>query len=229
MDWFEIGLRAVIVFLGLLIWARILGKKLISQMTFFDFVAGVAIGSIGGSIMFNTNITVVQGIWGLSVFVVCVLLVDFLVLKNYRSRIIIESQPIIVIKNGEILEQKMAKVRLTMDDLMMLLRKKNVFYVDEVDTAYFETDGTLTVLKKTEYMAATRKDLNLFPASRGRAENFIMDGQILEDKLSSMGKDEDWVKSILQANGVTDIKRVAFAQIDELNQVYIDKRDNPVQ
>jgi uncharacterized membrane protein YcaP (DUF421 family) len=229
MDWFEIGLRAVIVFLGLLIWARILGKKLISQMTFFDFVAGVAIGSIGGSIMFNTNITVVQGIWGLSVFVVCVLLVDFLVLKNYRSRIIIESQPLIVIQNGKILEQKMAKVRLTMDDLMMLLRKKSVFYVDEVDTAYFEIDGTLSVLKKPENMTATRKDLNLIASPRGKTENFIIDGEIIEQVLRSIGKDKEWVESILQTNGVTDIKDVAFAQIDQLSQVYVDMRKDPVQ
>jgi uncharacterized membrane protein YcaP (DUF421 family) len=222
----EMILRTTVVFIVLYLWCRILGKKLISQVTFFDFVAGITLGTISGSIMFSPNISLITGLAGLSLFALFALILDVSALKSFRARKLINSEPTLLIKNGKILEEGMKKTRLTMDDLLFLLRKKNILYVDQVDIAFLETDGTVSAFKKSENMPVTRKDLQVFAPTRGLPQTFIIDGNILENSLSAMNKDKTWVTSILQSQGISDVDQVAFAQIDQNNQVYIDKRND---
>jgi uncharacterized membrane protein YcaP (DUF421 family) len=228
MDFLEMMIRTTIVFVALYLWCRILGKKIISQITFFDFVSGITLGTISGSIMFSQNVPLTVGLVGLSLFAILGLTIDFVVLNSFKARKVLDSEPTLIVKNGKILEEGMGKTRLTMDDLLMLLRKNSVFYVDQVDIAFLEIDGTLSVLKKTESLPVTPKDLNLLSSSRGLPQTFIIDGQILENSLAAIGKDQIWVESILQSNGISKVGDVALAQIDQQNQVYIDKRNDEV-
>ncbi|WP_274364368.1 DUF421 domain-containing protein [Paenibacillus thermotolerans] len=224
MSWYELALRAFFAFLFLLLWAKLLGKKLISQMTLFDFVAGVTIGTIGGSIMFTKSISVAVGFIGLSVFCGLALLSDVLSLKSLRMRKWINSEPVLIIRNGQILESGLSKTRMTMNSLLLLLRKKNVFYVDEVELAFFEIDGSLSVLKKSDAQPVTRKDLQLFTPSRGMPRTVIIDGSVLPHNLMAAQKDMEWLKRQLDAQGISDVNGVALAQVDELGRLYIDAR-----
>jgi uncharacterized membrane protein YcaP (DUF421 family) len=224
----EMAIRTAIVFFALYVWCRILGRKLISQITFFDFVSGITLGTISGSIMFSQYVPLTVGLVGLSLFALFALIIDIMVLKSFRARKILDSEPTLIVKNGEVLEEGMKKARLTMDDLLMLLRKKDVFYVDEVDTAFFEIDGTVSVLKKSKSLPVTPKDLKIVSSSRGLPQTFIIDGEILENSLDAIGKDKLWVESILHSKGISKVDDVALAQIDQQDQVYIDKRDDNV-
>jgi uncharacterized membrane protein YcaP (DUF421 family) len=105
MSILEMILRTLVVFIVLYLWCRILGKKLLSQITFFDFVAGITLGTISGSIMFRPNITLITGLAGLSVFALFALSLDVLAFKSFRGRKIINSEPTLLIKNGKILEE----------------------------------------------------------------------------------------------------------------------------
>lgn len=223
---FEMVIRTFVVFVVLYLWCRILGKKLISQITFFDFVAGITLGTISGSIMFSPNISISTGLVGLSLFALFALSLDYIALKSFKGRKIINSEPTLLIKDGKILEEGMFKNRLTMEDLLFNLRKKNIFYVDQVDVAFFETDGTVTALKKSENMPATRKDLQIVVPSRGLPQAFIIDGKILENSLKAVGKDRKWVDSVLLAQGISEISEVALAQVDQNYKVYIDRKND---
>jgi uncharacterized membrane protein YcaP (DUF421 family) len=224
----EMLVRTLITFIVAYILCRMLGKKLISQMTFFDFVAGISIGTIIGSIMFSKDVKLTVGLIGLIFFFLIVLLIDFLVVKSFISRKIFNGESTMIIKQGKILEEGMRKVRLNMDELLLKLRKKNVFYLDEVEMAIFETDGSLSVLKKSESLPVTRKDLSLTALSRGQAQALIIDGQKLDSTLTMTGKNQEWLDSILQAQGISNVSDVFFAQVDEQNNVYIDIRDDKI-
>ncbi|WP_226037623.1 DUF421 domain-containing protein [Aquibacillus saliphilus] len=224
MEFNEMALRTVITFVTLYILARILGKKLIAQMTFFDFVAGVSLGSIVSGIMFSSNITKTVGLFGLVIFALLALLVDFISLKSFKGRKILNDEPTLVFKDGKVYEEGMSKARLTMDELLFQLRKKKIFYLDEIDFAFFETDGSVSAMKKKKQLPPTKQELQINTASRGVPQTFIIDGKLLSNSLKAAGKDEKWVQSILQTNGILKVADVAIAQIDEQNKVYIDKR-----
>jgi len=227
MIWWEIAGRAAVVFIALLVWARILGKKIISQMTFFDFVAGVAIGSIGANMMFNRSVPFGAMLVGASVFCALALASDFVSLKSFLGRKLLDSEPTMVIRNGRILEEGMEKSRLTVDGLLQLLRKNSVFYLDEVELAYFEVDGTLSVLRKASTLPSTREDVGVAKPSRGRPQAIIVDGKLLPNSLEEAKKDEAWMQAQLRNANVGRVEDVAFMQVDEQGVVYIDTKQDP--
>lgn len=227
MTIFEMLVKTLITFVTLYILCRLLGKKLISQMTFFDFVAGVTIGSISASFLFSTEIAIPVGLSCLIFFVFLALIFDFGTLKLLRFRKVANGEPAILIQNGLINEREMAKARLTMNELQFLLRKKNAFYLDQVNIAILETDGTLSVLKKAEEQPLTKKEAqtHLFSFQRGLTYTVVIDGKIDRKVLQQSGKDEEWLRSELKAKGIKDISQLSIVQVDYSNRIYFDIKD----
>lgn len=226
MTMIEMVIRTTVGFIILYILCRLLNKKLIAQMTFFDFVAGITIGSVVASSMLMKDVPVLIGMVGLILFCFYTFLSSLGAIKSFLGRKVLEDEPTYLIKNGEIYEEGLKKVRLTMDSLLTGLRKQGFFYIDQVETAYLETDGTITALAKPPYLNAMQKDVFNIQASRGISQAFIIDGQVLSSSLKLLGKDMTWVRQVLQSYNVTNIKDVFFAQVDELGNIYIDVRDD---
>jgi uncharacterized membrane protein YcaP (DUF421 family) len=220
MSLVEILFRTVIAFIGLLFWARIIGKKLISHFTFFDFVAGVTFGSIGGNLIFNKNVSLFAGVIGLTLFSAMVLLSDYIALKSLKGRKLLDSEPQVLIKEGQILMENMKKARLTIDELLMLLRKKDVFYIDEIEFAFFETDGSLSIMKNTNNISVTREDMNIQSKSRGIPQLCIIDGKIIEENLKNIQKDRKWMETTLKNRNIR-LEQVLLAQIDQQDRCII--------
>jgi uncharacterized membrane protein YcaP (DUF421 family) len=214
-------LRVIVTFLSLVVWSRIVGKKLISHMTFFDFIAGVTFGAIGGNMIFNKLVPLWMGLVNLSAFSLLVLLSDYISLHSIWGRQLLEGKPSLIIERGQIQVSALRSMRLTVDDLLMLLRKKNIFYMDEVECAYFETDGTLSILKKPLMMSVTRKDMDLHAESRGLPESCIIEGKMISDSLGKVGKSEQWIVDYLETREI-QLKQVLLAQIDRQGNVYLD-------
>ena len=110
----------------------------------------------------------------------------------------------------------------------MLLRKKNIFYLNEVDLAIMETDGTLSVLKNSQFQTVTKKDLNVPNHPRWLPHTFITDGKVIKNQLVKINKDQNWVDSVLQSRGIHSLENVFLAQVDENDDIFIDLR-SPLQ
>ncbi|WML44165.1 DUF421 domain-containing protein [Neobacillus sp. PS3-40] len=216
--------NTIITFFVIYILSRILGKKLISQMTFFDFIAGISLGSLVGSVIFSAKIPIWRSSISLVVFAAISFIVDFIALKSYRGRKILNDVPTLIIKEGRILEVEMRKARLTIDDLLFQLRKKDIFYLDEIEYAFLETDGTVSALKKADKLLTTTGDLMVSSVSRGLPQTFIIDGNILSNMIKSIGKDEKWVRSILEQNNIKNVSDILVAQIDNHMNVFISEK-----
>ena len=220
-------IRISVAFVILYILCRLLNKKLISQMTFFDFVAGITIGSIVASSMIMKDVPIMISMVGLTLFCLYTFITSVIAVKTFWGRKILEDELTYLIKDGQILEEGLKKSRFTVDSLLTNLRKKNVFHVDEVETAILETDGTVSVLKKAPFLPAMQKDVFNIQPDRGVGQAFIIDGKILKESLKLLGKDREWVRTILQQHNIARIENVFFAQIDRQGMVYIDtKQDN---
>jgi uncharacterized membrane protein YcaP (DUF421 family) len=158
--------KSILIFLLLLLLTRFIGKKLLSQITYFDFVIGITIGTIGGAYV----VAMVKGSWVLLspiILAICTFLTGFITLKNLRLRKLIEGEPVVVIQNGKILEKNLVRLRYHLDDLEMQLREQGVFDVNEVEFAVLEPHGQLSVLKKSQNLPVTPNDLNLSTNYKG--------------------------------------------------------------
>ncbi|WP_068676511.1 DUF421 domain-containing protein [Oceanobacillus sp. Castelsardo] len=219
-------IRSIFAFFILLLLARILGKKQIAQLTFFDYITGITFGNIAADLAISTDMSLFNPIIGLLIFTVFTLLMAYGSLKSLKFRNIVEGGPKILIRNGSILEKNLFKVRLTFDELMMGLREKNVFKLADVETAVLETNGKISVMKKTEYNPLTPKDIGMPVESEHTPSLIIIDGYVLTKRLQYLGYSEEWLLGEVMMQGAKEFKDVYLAQIDSKGNVYIDLFDD---
>ncbi|MCA1011996.1 YetF domain-containing protein [Halobacillus halophilus] len=231
MDVIELLLRLALAFTVLLVLTRIMGRKEISQLTFFNFVSAISIGTIGGSLAIDASLSVRNGLIALVSWAVFTVFLGYLDIKSKDVRLAIDGQPLIVVKEGKVLENELRKARLDLDSLHVLLRKRNVFSLNEVSYAIFETDGTLSVMKKTGDQTFTKKDGNVVsnsPSVYPIPTTVVSDGKINEANLQSLHLDQKWLHQQLKSAGVPSISEVFYAEVQKDGSLYIDKRNDPV-
>jgi uncharacterized membrane protein YcaP (DUF421 family) len=217
-----IASRVALSFIILLALARVLGKKQISQLTFFDYVVGIVIGDMASTMAIDTSIKFLNGIIGLVVYTVLSLVIAFGAIKSFKFRELVESSPSILIKDGKIMEKTLLKHRLTFDDLLNGLREKDAFNLSEVELAMLETNGQISVMKKPDYQALTPKDIGLSVEEDHAPSLVIIDGSLLEKHLTYLGYTKDWLLAEIKKQGANQFEDVFFAQINSDGRVYVD-------
>ncbi|AZO93730.1 DUF421 domain-containing protein [Halocella sp. SP3-1] len=226
-EYIEAVWTTVIIFVILVVLTRIVGRKLLAQITFFDFVTGVTIGTIAGAYVVNE----VRGhavLLSPVVLVICTLALGYSTLKSLKIRKLFRGEPIVIIQNGKILEKNMLKARYTLDALEMQLRENKVFNLNEVEFAVLEADGKLSVLKKTPYKPVTPKDLGLKTSYQGLATELIKDGTVLEQNLKQNNLDLNWLYKELYKQNIDDLSKVILASLNTDGSLYLDlKNENP--
>lgn len=214
--------RAFIGFFTLLIFARILGKQQISQLTFFDYVLGITIGSTASTL--TTDLT--SRAWphwvGLFVWTFLCFILQWASIKNKTVAEYLDGKPTVVIMNGKVLENSMKKYRYTLADLLEQLRDKGIFDIGEVAYAILEKDGQLSILKKPEFDTPTRQDLNITPGATSIGTELIYDGVVVEENLEILNKSKDWLKNELKKQNINDFSKVFVATFNPPDKLYVD-------
>ncbi|MGE6609742.1 DUF421 domain-containing protein [Peribacillus sp. NPDC076916] len=224
MSIIEVLSRVVAAFVVLLLITRIMGKKQVSQLTYFNYITGITIGAVAASITIDTSIDMVDAFVSLIGWSVLTILVSFINLKSPKARIILDGEPTIVIKDGKILENALKGERLNMDDLSMLLREQSIFSMQEVNYSVLEPNGQLSVLKKVDSQSVSKKDITYVKPLYIPTE-IIVDGKIVPHNLSKLSLNQNWLETQLQQFGVCP-QDVFYAEIQSDGTLYIDKRQD---
>ncbi|MGB7999126.1 MAG: DUF421 domain-containing protein [Anaerobacillus sp.] len=230
MSMSELLFRVTITFFVLFVLARIAGRKEISQMTFFNWVSAIAIGSLAANIAVNQNLSILKGVTVLVAWIFFTLVIGFIDIKFKRVRKVTTGEPIIVIREGKIMERALRQTRLDIDTLRTLLRDKSVFQLSEVDFAIFETTGKLSVLKTDPHQPVTRIDMNLLnqPKVFPIATEVISDGVVNEKNLVKLNRDEKWLGEQVVRAGATSPSDVFYAEVQTDGTVYVDMKEDHI-
>ncbi len=227
MDWSQVlatMIRTSLIFFTLLILTRFLGKKQLSQLTFFNYVTGITIGSISAGIVTNSNQPYGDEFVGLIWWCILAELVGCLGIKSRIIGRITDGQPIILIKKGQLDKRALKRNRVKFDDLFMMLREKDVFSITDVDYAILETDGKLSVLKKIDKLYAAKGDLNVtLPAQNYLPAEIIVDGQIIGKNLKEYNLSQEWLDGQLKHQNISDLKEVLYAELQYDGTLFVEK------
>lgn len=215
-------LRSLVAFLLLFLMTRIMGKKQISQLTFFDYCVGITIGSIAATMSVDQNVKALNGIASLFIWGIFPILLAYLGMKSNAFSNLTDGKPTILIKNGEILERNMKKSLMNLNELMLLLREQNIFKVSDVEMAVLETNGGLSVMLKTDKQPVNAKMLDISVEQEHGPNILIMDGNIMKRSMEKLGYTVEWLLGEVQKQGANEIKDVFLAQIDSSGQLYVD-------
>jgi uncharacterized membrane protein YcaP (DUF421 family) len=227
-SWIDIVIRSF-VFLALLFFmTKILGKKQISELSFFEYVSGITIGSIAGEAIAGLEKNMYQGMLAIVIFSLATLFADILALKSKSFRDFIEGRGTVFIKDGKVLEENLKKEKYSIDELSALLRQKDIYRVADVEFAVLEPRGTLSALLKKENRPLTPKDLQMKVPTEKEPQTVIMDGNILDEALRSAGKSRGWLESELEKLQLT-LDNVFIGQVDSYGELTVDIYDDKIQ
>lgn len=221
-DFILIITRSILAFVILLILTRIMGKKQLSHLTFFDYVVGITIGSIAAAISIDTSIKISEGLVSLIIWGIFPILLGFIGLKWRKFIKLTDGKPSIVIRDGKVLEQSMKKNQLTIDELMMLLREQGVFKVDDAEMAILETNGELSVMKKTDLEPITPRLLGMKLTMEHAPRLLIVDGHILTKNLTALGYSKEWLMREIGSYGAKSLNEVFLVQVDSKGHLFVD-------
>jgi len=227
-EWLLVALRTLLAIAILFLMTKLLGKRQISQLSFFEYITGITIGNLAAFISLELDKRWFLGIVSLVVWVSVSIGIEFLQLKSKKARDFIEGKSTVVIKDGKILEDNLKKERLTIDEFMEQLRKKNVFQAADVEFAIMDPSGDLNVLLARENQPITPKHLGIKVAPEKAPQVVIMDGEVMYEPLATMGLNRDWLDTELESIGVA-LENVFLGQVDSYNQLYVDLFDDQIK
>ncbi|MGG1571724.1 DUF421 domain-containing protein [Fictibacillus sp. NRS-1165] len=229
LDWVDIVVRSFIFLITLFLLTKwFLGKKQLSQLSFFEYVTGITIGSIAAEVTMGLERNIMHGLISMSIWSLVPFAIGLVSLKSKKVRDFAEGKARIIIKDGKIMEDNLKKERYTIDELLEQLRNKNVFEVSDVEYALLEPNGHLSVLLKKENQPLTAKDLQIKVAPIKEPQTVIMDGNILDEPLSNRGLNRGWLNEELDKAGVS-LDNVFLAQVDLYGQLTMDLYDDKIQ
>lgn len=221
-------IRSVVSFFVLLLLIRLIGKQQVSQLTFFDYVLGITIGSIASTLSVQINENMTATLVGMGVWTGLAILLAHLAMHNVWLRKVVEGEATVVIENGKILESHLRKIRIPIDELISELRTQGVFNISEVEFALFEPGGKLSIQKKSAKQPLTPEDMKLKAQYEGLPTNLIIDGILLIEALKSIKLSKAWLQHQLSKKDISDISDVSLAQLDTSGNLFVDlKGDKP--
>ncbi|TCM92777.1 uncharacterized membrane protein YcaP (DUF421 family) [Paenibacillus sp. BK033] len=220
----EMLLRSSLTFFILLVLARILGKKQLGHLTFFNYITGITIGSFAADIAGEGETPYFNGLVSLIWWSVLTIGIEYISMKSGKARVVLDGEPTILVKEGQILRSALRNTRLNIDDLSMLLREKNVFSFQEVHYAILEPNGQISVLKKEYEQTVTRADLDIpTPEFTFLPTEIISDGKIVKRNLQELNLTEQWVHDELKKHGIENVHEVFYAEIIKDGSLFINK------
>lgn len=211
MEWI---LRAIVAYLFLLVVARILGQRTLSQLRLLDFVIALVIGNVIAHPLSDEGLGLKGSMITTTVLVILYLISLFGILKFPSLRKLLNSPPITVVKNGEILNKGLKKARISIDVLLEELRVKKVEDVKKVALAIWEVDGELSVFLDPKYEPLTPSHYQMKTEPFDYPRTIIKEGKIISNELKEINKDKSWVISNLRNSYQTDVKNVLLATVD---------------
>lgn len=224
LTFFQWVARAAVMFLWLLLIARLMGQRSIGQLHIFDFLVAVVIaGTTAGALNSSTNALI--GVLATTVTLALLhILISYLALKNARFRRIVQDEPLVIVQNGQLMEDTLRQARFNLDDLLLELRQKNIPNLHDVEFAILESGGKISVIPKSQARPLQPRDLRIPTKYEGMPVMLIEDGNIIDDNLVRNGLDNAWLINQLQNYGIDDPKNVLVALLDTNGRLFVGKK-----
>lgn len=222
-------IRAILIYLLVLLVFRLMGKRQIGQMQPFELVLTLIIADLATIPMAESSIPTLNGIVPLITLVVVHFFLTFFSKRSNKISQIVSGRPIVIINPDGVDFEALGQLDITIEDVFEAIRGQGYFKLEEVQYAIMETNGVVNVLPKSAFSPATVSDLQLKSQENAIPYIIINEGKILKENLQFIKKSEDFVLSTLKKHKILDIKQVVVLTIDENGECYLQEKNKPFQ
>ena len=190
--------RTVLMYIFVSIGVRLMGKRQIGDMQPTELVVTLLISEIAAIPLQDVSQPISIGLIAIFILVLLEIAASVIVLKNLRLRRIFSGKAVAVIKNGEIDQKAMRNVRMTVFDLVEMLRMQGIFDLDDIESAFLEVNGNLSVRQKPMRAPATPEQLGMNVPDGGISMTVISDGTVVDSSLRSLNMTREDLNIILK-------------------------------
>lgn len=212
--------RIITILPLLLVITLMMGKRSIGELPVFDFLIIITLGAVVGADIADPDIGHLHTVLAIIAIGTLQRVISRLVIKNRLIGKLITFEPTIVIRNGTFLVGNLRKLRYSLDNILQMLRERDIFSVEEVDLALIEANGKLTVHKKPNKSNVTIEDLGISKQSGGVSYPVIVEGKIYAKVLDQLKLSEKWIRQQLHKKGIEKIEDIFFASVNENHELY---------
>lgn len=220
-DFLNICFRTILVLIILFFITKMMGKKQISELNFFDYVVGITIGSIAADISLDIEKNMIAGITALFIYGFISYIISFVSIKSILARRFFIGVPTVLVEKGKIIESGLKKSKIDVNDLLMVARENGYFNLDEIDYALMEVNGNISFLPKEKEKPVTKKDIKIKCSNEGLTVNAIIDSKYMANNMKAINKDKEWLDHELKVNGYDNYDNILLATIDNNYKVTI--------
>lgn len=218
-DIFKILLLSIFSEIILFILAKLIGNKEMSQLSMFDYIIGITIGSIAAEMATSLENNFMEPLLSMIVYALIAAFISIISYKSIKFRRFIYGNSLILLDNGELYKKNFKTGKLDLNEFLMQCRINGYFNLNDIQTAILEANGKISFLPKASKKPVSPEDLNLTPEITTALTNIIIDGKILEENLEHTGNDLMWLTKELSKQNINNISDVFLATCDCKNNL----------
>lgn len=201
------SLVSILVLFGL---CKLVGQRQISQMSLFDYVTSITIGSIAAELATDLEAWW-QPLTATVVYGVAALCIDWFTCKSIVLRRFFNGRPVVLYQNGKLYPENLLRARLDLNEFLSQCRVAGFFDLSQLESAVLETNGQISFLPSARFRPVTPADLQLSPSPEGLWSALILDGCLLTGNLEAIGQTAAWLQEQLTARGYQNPKDLFLA------------------
>lgn len=220
MEFLYILILSFVSIAVLFVLTKLSGSRQISEMSFFDYIVGISIGSIAAEMATNIDLEWWKGITAMTFYALTGIVLSYISQKSLKARKFISGQPIILIEKGKILKKNLSKAKIEINDLLTSARSNGYFNLADIEYAIMETTGKISFMPVALKRQLTPKDFNFAPMADGLYINVIIDGRIMEKDLKNADMTKKELKEQLKDRG-KKAEDILLATVDNKKQLTI--------
>ena len=212
--------------IAIFLLTKLMGYRQMSQMSMFDYVNGITMGSIAAEMATSLDTGFEKPLVAMIVYALVSLLLSTVSSKSIKVRRMLEGAPLVLLNNGEIYRHNLRKAKIDVSELLVQCRINGYFDISKLQTAILEGNGKISFLQKATDRPLTPADVQLSPQQDYMVANVILDGKVMDENLRHTGKDEKWLLDQIKGQGAKRVEDVLLASCDSNNKLQVYLKDN---
>ena len=203
----------------LFVLTKLMGYRQMSEMSMFDYINGITIGSIAAEMATSLEKDWWLPLTAMIVYALAAIVLSYISVKSMAARRVISGKPLILMDHDTIYEKNLLKGKIDLSEMLLQCRVNGYFNLSDLQTIILEPNGRMSFLPKSEKRPVIPEDLTLAPEQEFLVANVIIDGHIMEKNLQHAGKDTQWLNKQMQIRNISNLGDILLATCDLNNQV----------
>lgn len=226
VDLLNVTLASIGSIAVLFLLTKLIGNRQMSELNMFDYINGITIGSIAAEMATSLESDFLKPLLAMVIYAIITVLISIISNKSIRLRRFLNGKTLILYKNNKLFYKNFKKSRIDINEFLSQLRINGYFNLNDIEAAFFEENGKISILPKSEARPIIPKDIAIFPDRDEPLITLIIDGKILSGNLKFSGKNVSWLEKQLKEQGIYRISDVFLAVCDSNDKLQSYKKIN---